>query len=503
MIEGSHNWRSYLSRNDFVAAPVSCFKHVALSRSWDSITAGILVEVRSPDCTTCCPSTPCCYWIAAVVKVSGYLGLLRYEGFESDSSQDFWLNLCSNTNIHPIGWCAENGMPLVPPKCIEDKHTDWKDYLMRRISRSRTIPADFSYKVEEHKHTTIKKGMNLEVVDKNLISAVRPATVSEVIGGRLHVKYDDTEASDDGFWCHEKSSLIHPVGWAQIIGHALKSKPEYAMQSLKKTLFRTFDSNDATWDMFLPACYPNKNMKYKEGMKLEAIDPLNLSTICVATVLEVLRDNYLMIGIDGMATADGSDSFCYHASSPYIFPVGFCESNSIDLTPPKGYKGEFKWHEYLKKAKAKPAPYALFQRDIPNHGFIEGMYLEAVDLMEPRLICIASVTKVIGSLLRIHFEGWDVAYDQWCDCESPDLFPVGWCEVLGYRLEPPRSDETEDNQKSKKLMPGKIKRGRKKMIRKKNEDFGEVTVKKEPDDNSDLYSGTAALSVEDSNSGSG
>lgn len=32
------------------------------------------------------------------------------------------------------------------------------------------------------------------------------------------------------------------------------------------------------------------------GMKLEAIDPLNLSTICVATVMSVLKDNYLMIG---------------------------------------------------------------------------------------------------------------------------------------------------------------------------------------------------------------
>ncbi|KFM67409.1 hypothetical protein X975_18821, partial [Stegodyphus mimosarum] len=27
MIEGSFNWRSYLSRPNFVAAPVSCFNH--------------------------------------------------------------------------------------------------------------------------------------------------------------------------------------------------------------------------------------------------------------------------------------------------------------------------------------------------------------------------------------------------------------------------------------------------------------------------------------------
>ena len=68
------------------------------------------------------------------------------------------------------------------------------------------------------------------------------------------------------------------------------------------------------------------------------------------------------------------------------------------------------------------------------------MYLEAVDLMEPRLICVAYVTKVVGRLLKIHFDGWEDTYDQWCDCESPDLFPVGWCEVLGYRLEAPRTE---------------------------------------------------------------
>lgn len=68
------------------------------------------------------------------------------------------------------------------------------------------------------------------------------------------------------------------------------------------------------------------------------------------------------------------------------------------------------------------------------------MHVEAVDLMEPRLICVGKVTRVVGRLLRVHFEGWEISYDQWCDCGSPDLFPVGWCQVVGYRLEPPRAE---------------------------------------------------------------
>jgi hypothetical protein len=84
-----------------------------------------------------------------------------------------------------------------------------------------------------------------------------------------------------------------------------------------------------------PVC---NGLKFQSGMKLEAIDPLNLSTICVATVMKVLRNNYLMIGIDGSMAADGSDWFCYHSTSPCIFPVGFCELNHIELTPPRGLK---------------------------------------------------------------------------------------------------------------------------------------------------------------------
>ncbi|XP_007465056.1 PREDICTED: MBT domain-containing protein 1 [Lipotes vexillifer] len=147
-----------------------------------------------------------------------------------------------------------------------------------------------------------------------------------------------------------------------------------------------------------------------------------------------------MIGIDGSEAADGSDWFCYHATSPSIFPVGFCEINMIELTPPRGYtKLPFKWFDYLRETGSIAAPVKLFNKDVPNHGFRVGMKLEAVDLMEPRLICVATVTRIIHRLLRIHFDGWEEEYDQWVDCESPDLYPVGWCQLTGYQLQPPAS----------------------------------------------------------------
>jgi hypothetical protein len=48
--------------------------------------------------------------------VSGYKALMRFEGFGNDSSYDFWISLCTQ-DVHPVGWCATVGKPLVPPKC--------------------------------------------------------------------------------------------------------------------------------------------------------------------------------------------------------------------------------------------------------------------------------------------------------------------------------------------------------------------------------------------------
>lgn len=45
----------------------------------------------------------------------GYKALLRYEGFEHDSSHDFWCSLVSG-DLHPIGWCAMTSKLLVPPQ---------------------------------------------------------------------------------------------------------------------------------------------------------------------------------------------------------------------------------------------------------------------------------------------------------------------------------------------------------------------------------------------------
>jgi len=170
------------------------------------------------------------------------------------------------------------------------------------------------------------------------------------------------------------------------------------------------------------------------------VDPLNLATVCVATVMKVLRHGYIMIRMDGYESdPTGGDWFCYHGSSPFVFPPGFCDRNSIKLKAPAGFEGDFRWVDYLRSTKSEAAPLLLFShKDDCKHGFKVGMKVECTDLMDPRLVCVSTINRVVNRLLKVHFDGWEEDYDQWMDCESVDIYPVGWCELVGHRLEGPR-----------------------------------------------------------------
>lgn len=304
----SFDWSTLLRRDpSFRAAPVSSFKHVPCSELWEQLVSGNLkVEFRNKDAQLQADikNSNDIYWIASVVRVEGYYLLLRWIGYENDDSADFWVNIY-NPIMHQVGWSATQRKHLIPPKAIIDRQNDWKTYLTKCLIGANTLPHNFVDQIKECLKSNFRVGMKLEVVDKTRISSVRPATINKIIGGRLHVVYDGLEDKDNGFWCHQQSNLIHPVGWSMMIGHELRATSDYAISSLTKARNNKWSDNDADFTYFP---HLSKQMmtdkdgrtKFVKGMKLEAVDPLNLSTICCATVTKVLRYNYIMVGIDGM-----------------------------------------------------------------------------------------------------------------------------------------------------------------------------------------------------------
>ncbi|XP_015036548.2 polycomb protein Sfmbt isoform X2 [Drosophila pseudoobscura] len=443
----SYDWLPRLNKENFNAAPVTCFPHAPGCEVWDNLGVGMKVEVENTDCDNIeiiqPGQTPTSFWVATILEIKGYKALMSYEGFDTDS-HDFWVNLC-NAEVHSVGWCATRGKPLIPPRTIEHKYKDWKDFLVGRLSGARTLPSNFYNKINDSLQSRFRLGLNLECVDKDRISQVRLATVTKIVGKRLFLRYFDT---DDGFWCHEDSPIIHPVGWATTVGHNLAAPQDYLERMLagREAMIEVHE-DDATIELFKmnftfdEYFLDGKTNGFIEGMKLEAVDPLNLSSICPATVMAVLKFGYMMIRIDSYQPDEsGSDWFCYHEKSPCIFPAGFCSANNISVTPPNGYDSRtFTWEVYLRNTGAVAANQHLFHRVVPEHGFETGMSLECADLMDPRLVCVATVARVVGRLLKVHFDGWTDEYDQWLDCESADIYPVGWCILVGHKLEgPPR-----------------------------------------------------------------
>ncbi|KAF6037969.1 MBTD1 [Bugula neritina] len=409
-------WGSYLDNNKAEAAPISCFKH-CMKDSWLSVAVGTIVEVPLPRSEVDEPGNSPIFWFARIVKLAGY------EGCGSDSKLDFWVNICS-PDVHEIGWCATNKKQIRVPISLRDKREEWQEFLIKKLTGTVSYPENFYREfLEELGRHHFCTGMVAEVVDKLW-----------------------SESGGDDFWCHKDSSIIHPVGWATHVGHRLHAGSSYVKSSHDSYLGKAVNPNHCTRDMFIQdptklSIPTDRGQGFAVGMKLEAIDPLNLSTICIATVMKVLKDNYLMIGIDGAVDSkDGSDWFCYHATSASILPIGYCDTHDIPLTPPKGHVGKFVWQQYLKDTKSRAAPVACFTTRPPNHMFKVGMKLEAVDLIDPRLICVATVAQCVGRLLKIHFDGWESSFDQWVDCESPDIYPVGWCEMVSYNLEGPKAN---------------------------------------------------------------
>uniref|UniRef100_G1LAL2 Lethal(3)malignant brain tumor-like protein 1 n=1 Tax=Ailuropoda melanoleuca TaxID=9646 RepID=G1LAL2_AILME len=184
---------------------------------------------------------------------------------------------------------------------------------------------------------------------------------------------------------------------------------------------------------------------FRPGMKLEGIDPQHPSMYFVLTVAEVCGYR-LRLHFDGYSECH---DFWINANSPDIHPAGWFEKTGHKLQPPKGYKEEeFSWSPYLRSTRAQAAPKHLFvsqSHSPPPLGFQVGMKLEAVDRMNPSLVCVASVTDVVDSRFLVHFDNWDDTYDYWCDPSSPYIHPVGWCQKQGKPLTPPQDYPDPDS----------------------------------------------------------
>ena len=71
---------------------------------------------------------------------------------------------------------------------------------MKRLTGARTLPLEFNRQVRDCVKSEWKPGMRIEVVDRERIAQVRVASVSNVLGGRLHLRYQGLKEDDPGLF---------------------------------------------------------------------------------------------------------------------------------------------------------------------------------------------------------------------------------------------------------------------------------------------------------------
>nr|XP_039329514.1 polycomb protein SCMH1 isoform X4 [Saimiri boliviensis boliviensis] len=240
------------------------------------------------------------------------------------------------------------------------------------------------------------------------------------------------------------------IDWNDVRKHKYGHQSESASQYQEAA--DILELGHFTWDKYLketcsvPApvhcfkqSYTPPSNEFKISMKLEAQDPRNTTSTCIATVVG-LTGARLRLRLDG---SDNKNDFWRLVDSAEIQPIGNCEKNGGMLQPPLGFRlNASSWPMFLLKTLngAEMAPIRIFHKEppSPSHNFFKmGMKLEAVDRKNPHFICPATIGEVRGSEVLVTFDGWRGAFDYWCRFDSRDIFPVGWCSLTGDNLQPP------------------------------------------------------------------
>ncbi|KAJ3601917.1 hypothetical protein NHX12_029678 [Muraenolepis orangiensis] len=455
------NWDDYLEESQASSVPHHAFKHVD-----QGLQTGLVPGMRLEVCVRMEADAP--HWVASIITTCGQLLLLRYEGYHDDRRADFWCDIMT-ADLHPLGWSRQHGKTMRAPEGVREKHQDWEVLLETALAEEDSAPANLL-------EMLLCAGSYVELQDSSDPGLAWASEVEENVGGRLKLRPLGTEGMADmpsTLWLYYLHPRLHPPGWAQEHGRTLR--PTQELLGLRtgeeweevRQRIQELPQDEALDEMFPkdpPAITPHS---FKEGMKLEAVDPAAPISISPATVTKVFDDLYFLVKMDDLCGMDdgegGGRSFLCNRESPGIFPVNWSLKNGLPLCPPPGYqRQDFDWTDYLKQSQTEAAPQHCFSlallagSDASEHSFKENMKLEAVNPLSPENIHVATVSRVKGQHIWLSLEGLKQPMPEVVvHVDSMDIFPVSWCETNGYPLVYPIKPPVEKQRKAAVVQPEK------------------------------------------------
>uniref|UniRef100_A0A7N6FK34 SAM domain-containing protein n=1 Tax=Anabas testudineus TaxID=64144 RepID=A0A7N6FK34_ANATE len=447
------NWDDYLEETGTVSVPHHAFKHVDQGLQ-TGLTPGMKLEV----CVRSEADNP--YWVANIITTCGQLLLLRYEGYQDDRRADFWCDIMT-ADLHPLGWSRQNGKTMKAPEGVREKHQDWEALLEKALAEECSAPANLLELPQRGRDPVelLCAGCYVELQDSVDPGLAWAAEVEENVGGRLKLRLIGTEGLPDTpatLWLFYLHPRLHPPGWAKEHGCTLKPPSDleidFPCRIRSLIVFRLLKMMPCT-SVFVFKDQPDIAAHcFKEGMKLEAVDPAAPISIRPATVTKVYNEQYFLVTMDDLCGIEESDgagqAFLCHRDSPGIFPAQWSLKNGLPLSPPPGYQGpDFDWADYLKQCEAEAAPQHCFP-DVSLFLGFKGMKLEAVNPLSPENIHVAAVARVKGQYIWLSLEGLKQPMPELIvHVDSLNIFPVSWCETNGYPLVYPIKPSVEKERK--------------------------------------------------------
>ncbi|NWS74213.1 SMBT2 protein, partial [Crotophaga sulcirostris] len=294
----------------------------------DLITVDSLIELQDSQ-------NPFQYWIVSVVENVGGRLRLRYVGLEETESYDQWL-FYLDCRLRPVGWCQENKYRMDPPADIFSLKTisEWKSALEKSLNDATNFPLPMEV-FKDHadlRNHFFTVGMKLEVVNMREPFHICPASVTKVFNNHyLQVTIDDLrhEPSKISMLCHADSLGILPIQWCLKNGVNLTPPKGYPGQDFDWADYQKQCGAEAAPHI----CFRNTSFSrgFTKNMKLEAVNPRNPAEICVASITSV-KGRLMWLHLEGLQMP--SPEYIVDVESMDIFPVGWCEANSYNLTPP-------------------------------------------------------------------------------------------------------------------------------------------------------------------------
>ncbi|XP_063727909.1 lethal(3)malignant brain tumor-like protein 2 isoform X1 [Symsagittifera roscoffensis] len=446
-------WKRYLDKklHGSSCAPLSAFgNHIPLGIKWAERIKGMFIEfsVRSNAKA----------WYYEVRDCKGYFLLISPLG---NPNETIWISVMCP---HYGGFSQIVKRMETPFPSFEDDRVKLMMKMHGKREISEMFVPDLHLRLRHHEQKICKLtvGNTVEVLDKSFFGKVAQAFVKTIAAnGHLiefyyrpidkrgvmkgkscleQMEFDDSV--DNSFWVTPFSTLCHPVGWAREVGH--KNDAPYDCQCMPRHTEEATESFNRFQLETVEEKEKPSSAKFKKGMKLEMVDPINLNAITVGTIVKVLRNNFVMIAVDqkGGQVPDPVEHFCVPTTSPYLLPLGFCDKYKQQLKSPPHHRGKFLWPDYLMDCEAVQVPDECFF-DFEKHNagrerLTVGNKVETVDILNPSTILPATVMSVAGHLVRVNFDSWPAQQDQWKYMYSDDIFPIGFCELVKYDLMPPK-----------------------------------------------------------------